>query len=155
MSRKRLENEEERIRADTMHVINTYPSLLWHKATCVLCCARSLSIEWSVLVRLRITLECGTVDVSGQIPPPRENRGEGGRVEDFSDPAVEDVPDRSVMVPRVDLILIPLFSRELHSGFSVRAFMGSRLRVLSKSSTTVTASAALPCNIYKTQHKDG
>jgi hypothetical protein len=126
-------------------VIETYPSLLWHKATCVLCCARSLSIEWSVLVKLRITLRCGTVEISGQMPPPRENRGEGGRVEDFSDPAVEDVPDLRVMVPRVDRILIPLFSRELGSGLRVWAFMESRFKFLSISSTTVTASAALPC----------
>lgn len=153
----------ERFRADPIQVMETYPSLLWHKATCVLCCARSLSMEWSVLVKLRITLECGTVEISGQIPPPRENRGEGGRVEDFSDPAVEDVPDRRVMVPRVDLILIPLFSRELHSGLRVFAFMESRFRFLSRSSTTVTASAALPYsngnndnrNSNRTWHKGG
>ena len=101
-----------------------------------------------MLVRLRITLECGTVEVSGPKPPPRENRGEGGRVEDFSDPAVDDVPDRRVMVPKVDLILIPLFSRDVHSGLSVWAFIDSRehVRFFRRSSTTVTASAALPCS---------
>lgn len=164
MYRKRVTDDArradwERFRTDIIQAVETHPSLLWHKATCVLCCAKSLSMEWSVLVKLRITLECGTVEISGQIPPPRENRGEGGRVEDFSDPAVEDVPDRRVIVPRVDRILIPLFSRELHSGFRVFAFMESRFRFMSRSSTTVTASAALPysnsSNINRTRHKRG